>query len=291
MTPLVVETIAELRALLDAQRANDKSVGFVPTMGALHEGHASLIRAAREDNDVVVVSIFVNPLQFGPSEDFDKYPRTWDGDLELCADLKTDVVFHPSVKDMYPAEPLVRVTAGRLGEPLCGRTRPGHFDAVATVVAKLFEAAGPCRAYFGRKDAQQLVVIKTLARDLNMPVEVVGRPTVREPDGLAMSSRNRYLEPAEREAATVLFRALNDAERAIRDGQTSARQVAERMAAKISSEPLAKLDYAACVDAETLEDLDAIDRPALLAVAAWVGRARLIDNVTATPPGAAIREA
>jgi pantoate--beta-alanine ligase len=287
----IVETIRELRDLLDAERANGKTVGFVPTMGALHEGHASLIKRAREENDVVVVSIFVNPLQFGPAEDFDKYPRTWDADLALCERHRADVVFHPSVEDMYPAEPLVRVTAGRLGEPLCGKTRPGHFDGVATVVAKLFEAAGPCRAYFGRKDAQQLVVIKTLVRDLNMPVEVVGCPTIREPDGLAMSSRNRYLEPPERTAATVLHQALTSAKEAIASGQTDARQVAQDMAAKISSEPLAKLDYAACVDAETLEDLDAIDRPVLLAVAAWVGQARLIDNVTATPPGAAIREA
>jgi pantoate--beta-alanine ligase len=287
----IAETIRDLRAELDAEGAAGKVVGFVPTMGALHEGHSSLVERAREECDLVVVSIFVNPLQFGPAEDFGKYPRTWDADVALCERLKAGVIFRPSVEEMYPAgEPAVRLSAGRLGEPLCGRTRPGHFDGVATVVAKLFNAVGPCRAYFGRKDAQQLAVIKAMVTDLNMPVDVIGCPTVREPDGLALSSRNRYLGADQRRAATVLNAALTDALAAIRGGQRDGRQVAETMGAKISSEPLAELDYAACVDAETLEEVQAIERPVLLAVAAWVGQARLIDNVTATPQGAAIQE-
>jgi pantoate--beta-alanine ligase len=287
----VFETIAELRAKLDAERAAGKTVGFVPTMGALHAGHGSLIERARDECDVVVVSIFVNPLQFGPSEDFDAYPRTWDADIALCEDLKADAVFHPGAVEMYPSgEPQVRVSAGTLGQPLCGRTRPGHFDGVATVVTKLFNAAGPCRAYFGRKDAQQLAVIRSLVRDLNLPVEVIGCPTLREADGLAISSRNRYLEPDDRRAATALHAALEEALMLVAAGERRPEKVAEAMAEKISSEPRARLDYAACVDAETLSDLDEIDRPVLLAVAAWLGQARLIDNETATPAGAAIRE-
>ena len=287
----VEETIAGFRRRLDAERAGAKIIGFVPTMGALHAGHASLIDRARAECDVVAASIFVNPLQFGPSEDFERYPRTWDADLALLEEHKADVLFHPSVAEMYPAgEPHVRVTAGRLGEPLCGATRPGHFDGVATVVAKLLEASGPCRAYFGRKDAQQLVVIRALVSDLNMPVTVVGCETVREPDGVALSSRNRYLTPEERAAAPVLREALAEARNAIESGETDGKKVADRMAGKISSQPLAKLDYASCVDPSTLEDVKETREPVLLAVAAWFGTARLIDNVTATPQGAAIQE-
>jgi len=287
----VEETVAGFRARLGAERASGKVVGFVPTMGALHAGHASLIERARAECDVVAVSIFVNPLQFGPSEDFERYPRTWDADVELCEDHKAALIFHPTVTEMYPAgEPQIRVTAGRLGDPLCGATRPGHFDGVATVVAKLLNAAGRCRAYFGTKDAQQLVVIKALVRDLNLPVTVIGCDTVREPDGVALSSRNRYLTPELRQAAPVLHEALEEARNAIESGETDGLKVAERLAGKISSEPLAKLDYASCVDASTLEDVTEIREPVLLAVAAWFGSARLIDNVTATPQGAAIQE-
>jgi pantoate--beta-alanine ligase len=286
----LINHIAEVRAALDKERAQGKIVGFVPTMGALHGGHLSLIERARDECDVVLVSIFVNPLQFGPSEDFSKYPRTTDDDLRLCEEAKVDVVFAPGVEEMYPDEPEVSVTAGRLGDVLCGRTRPGHFDGVATVVAKLFNASGSCKAYFGRKDAQQLVVIKALVRHLNLPVEVIGCDTVREHDGVAMSSRNRYLTGEERRAASVLYRALQNGFEDIRRGTHDPVQVASGMAATISSEPLARLDYAACVDAEKLTEVATIERPVLLAVAAWLGSARLIDNMTATPHGAAIQE-
>ena len=244
------------------------------------------MRRARAENDVVFVSIFVNPLQFGANEDLAAYPRDLDSDLSLCETERVDVIFHPNVDEMYPDPNPFRVTVGEIGSKLCGRARPGHFDGVATVVAKLFNIAGPCRAYFGRKDAQQLVIIERLARALNFPVTVVGCDIVREPDGLAMSSRNIYLNGEERRAAVVLKRALDEAAAAIGSRERDARRIGNLMGSRISSEPLAKLDYAAVVDAETLEDLDRLDRPALLAVAAWVGKARLIDNTTVTPEGA-----
>jgi len=271
---------------LDKEREAGRRVGFVPTMGFLHEGHASLMRCARAENDVVAVSIFVNPLQFAANEDLEAYPRDLDSDLSLCESEGVDIVFHPNVGEMYPEPNPFTVTVGEVGGKLCGRTRPGHFDGVATVVAKLFNIAGPCRAYFGRKDAQQLVIIERLARALNFPVSVVGCDIVREPDGLAMSSRNVYLNGDERRAALVLKAALDEAAASIGTGERDARRIGNLMGSRISSEPLAKLDYAAVVDAETLEDLDRLDRPALLAVAAWVGKARLIDNTTVTPEGA-----
>jgi pantoate--beta-alanine ligase len=281
--PRVVERIGELRVLLDAERAKGKWVGFVPTMGFLHAGHASLMHRARAENDVVLVSIFVNPLQFGPKEDFAAYPRDLERDLAICADEGVDVVFHPGVDEMYPEPTKVTVTAGEIGSILEGRTRPGHFDGVATVVSKLFNIAGPSRAYFGDKDAQQLVVIKRLARSLDFPVEVIGCPTVREPDGLAMSSRNVYLGPEERRAATVLKRALDKGARLIGDGERSGAKIADAMQAAIRSEPMAGLDYAVCVGPETLDEAAEVDGPVLLAVAARVGKARLIDNMNVSP--------
>jgi len=278
--------ISDVQRALDKEREAGRRVGFVPTMGFLHKGHASLMRRARTENDVVVVSIFVNPLQFGANEDLEAYPRDLDRDLSLCESEGVDIVFHPNVGEMYPELNPFAVTVGEIGSKLCGRTRPGHFDGVATVVAKLFNIAGPCRAYFGRKDAQQLVIIERLARALNFPVTVVGCDIVREPDGLAMSSRNVYLTGDERRAALVLKRALDEAAASIGTGERDARRIGNLMGSRISSEPFAKLDYAAVVDAETLEDLDRLDRPVLLAVAAWVGKARLIDNTTVTPEGA-----
>jgi pantoate--beta-alanine ligase len=251
-------------------------------MGYLHDGHASLIRAARSECDVVVVSIFVNPLQFAQNEDLSAYPRDLARDLQMCETEGVDYVFHPSVAQMYPDESPIRVVTGRLGELLCGRMRPGHFDGVATVVAKLFNASGLCRAYFGRKDAQQLVVIRRMAQALGFPVEIIGCPTVREPDGVAMSSRNVYLSAEERGAATVLHKALEEAARDVEAGERDGAKIATLMAERISSEPLARLDYAACVDPETLEDVTGIDERALLAVAAWFGNASLIDNTTVT---------
>jgi pantoate--beta-alanine ligase len=278
-----VTTIEELRQELDAARTQGKRVGFVPTMGFLHRGHLSLIRAARAENDMVLVSNFVNPLQFGAAEDLEGYPRDLARDAAMCEGEGVDFIFAPSVEEMYPEPSPIRVTVGSLGDVLCGRTRPGHFDGVATVVAKLFNIAGECRAYFGRKDAQQLVVIRQLARSLNFPVEVVGCATVREPDGLAMSSRNTYLGAEERKAAVILKQALDEAASKIRFGDRDAAKAARLMAETIEAEPLARLDYAAAVNPDTLTDLDVIEGPALLAVAAWVGKARLIDNVTVVP--------
>jgi pantoate--beta-alanine ligase len=279
----VIRTIDALRAELDAARVTGARVGFVPTMGFLHEGHMSLVRTARSADDVVLVSIFVNPLQFGPSEDLAAYPRDFPRDCAMLEAEGVDLVFVPSAEEMYPEPSPVRVSAGPLGEVLCGRTRPGHFDGVATVVAKLFNIAGRCRAYFGRKDAQQLVVIRRLAQTLDFPVEVVGCETVREPDGLAMSSRNTYLDAAERKAAAVLKQALDTAAANIATGDRDASKAARLMAETIEAEPLARLDYAAAVDPDTLTDRDVIEGPVLLAVAAWVGKARLIDNVTVMP--------
>jgi pantoate--beta-alanine ligase len=280
--PKVVERIAEVRAILDAARAERKLVGFVPTMGFLHEGHASLMRRARAENDLVLVSIFVNPLQFGPSEDFAAYPRDLDRDLAICAAEGVDVVLHPPVDEMYPEPVTLTVTVGEIGTVLEGRTRPGHFDGVATVVTKLLNIAGPCRAYFGEKDAQQLVVIRRLARQLDFPVEVIGCTTVREPDGLAMSSRNTYLQGEERRAAAVLKRALDAGAERLAVGD-SAEAVEQAIADTVGSEPLARLDYAACVDPDTLVEAAQADGPKLLLVAAWVGKARLIDNVMVNP--------
>jgi pantoate--beta-alanine ligase len=282
-TPRVVETIAELRRTIDAARASRKSVGFVPTMGFLHAGHASLMQAARAADDVVLVSIFVNPLQFGPTEDFAAYPRDLDRDLAVCDEAGVDYVFHPSLEEMYPEPGTVTVTVGPIGDVLEGASRPGHFDGVATVVAKLFNIAGPCRAYFGSKDAQQLVIIRRLVSALDFPVEVVGCPTVREPDGLALSSRNVYLGTEERRAAAVLKRALDEAARLVGDGERSGTKVCDAMAAVVGGEPLARLDYAACVNPDTLAEAAEVDGPVLCAVAAFVGRARLIDNVTVSP--------
>jgi pantoate--beta-alanine ligase len=281
--PRVIERISELREILDTARADGKTIGFVPTMGFLHEGHASLMRRARVENDVVLVSIFVNPLQFLPGEDFEAYPRNLDSDLAVCAGEGVDLVFHPSVEEMYPEPTTFTVTLGPIGEILEGKTRPGHFDGVATVVAKLFNIAGACRAYFGEKDAQQLVVIRRLVRQFDFPVEVIGCPTVREPGGLAMSSRNVYLTDGERAVAIVLKRALDQGARLIQEGERSAAKVQESMATTIRFEPEAKLDYAACVDPETLEGWGEVDASALLLVAAWVGKARLIDNMTVSP--------
>jgi pantoate--beta-alanine ligase len=280
--PKVVERIADVRAILDGARAEGKRVGFVPTMGFLHEGHASLMRRAHAENDVVLVSIFVNPLQFGPSEDFAAYPRDLDRDLSICAAEGVDVVLHPPVEEMYPEPVTLTVTVGEIGNVLEGKTRSGHFDGVATVVGKLFNIAGPCRAYFGQKDAQQLVVIKRLARQLDFPVEVVACPTIRERDGLAMSSRNTYLQEDERRAAAVLKRALDAGAERLAAG-ASAGEVGKTIAAVVAAESLARLDYAAFVNPDTLVEAAQAEGPALLLVAAWVGKARLIDNVMVNP--------
>jgi pantoate--beta-alanine ligase len=274
----VVTTVAEMRRLR-AQMAG--SVGLVPTMGYLHEGHLALVRCARADNEHVVVTIFVNPTQFGPQDDYQRYPRDPERDLRLLEQEGSDVVFMPSVEEMYPQgfDAWVEV-----GEALTGRlegaARPGHFRGVTTVVAKLFEIVQAQRAYFGQKDGQQLAVIRKMVADLNMGVEVVGLPTVREPDGLAMSSRNVYLSPEERRAATVLWRSLGRARELFDGGERRAEVIRGEMRAVLASEPLARVEYVSVADAETLQELEAIEGPAMVSLAVRIGSTRLIDNVT-----------
>jgi pantoate--beta-alanine ligase len=277
-----VATIAELRAALDRERAGGRTVGFVPTMGYLHDGHASLMRAARAETGVVTASVFVNPLQFGPGEDLEAYPRDLDRDTALAAEAGVDLLFTPSAEEMYPTPVLTTVSVAGVSAPLEGASRPTHFAGVATVVAKLFSIVGPCRAYFGAKDWQQVAVVRRMARDLSMPVEVVACPTLREPDGLAMSSRNVYLSPDERAAAPVLYRALRAGAAAVGAGERDAAAVRDLMAGIIEAEPLAGLDYAEVVDADSFTVPDPLAGNLRLLAAVRFGRARLIDNVGVT---------
>lgn len=280
-----VEGVDDLRGILDEARAAGRTVGFVPTMGYFHEGHLSLVRAARAENDVVVVSIFVNPLQFGEGEDLDAYPRDPEGDAAAAEAEGVDVLFVPSVDEMYPRVCVTTVRVAELSAGLCGAARPTHFDGVATVVSKLFSIVGPCRAYFGTKDFQQLAVVRRLVADLSMPVEVVGCPLVREPDGVAMSSRNAYLGTEERRAATVLHRALVAGVEAARGGERDADALARLVAGIVASEPRARLEYAEVVSGDDLGPVRRLDGDVLVAVAARIGRARLIDNVTLAVDG------
>ena len=262
--------------MLDASRRwrlDGKSIGLVPTMGALHAGHMRLVQTAGPENDVVVVSVFVNPLQFGPTEDLDKYPRDWARDRAILAEAEVDAVYRPSVETMYPAGASTRVHVGEVSEPLEGEARPGHFEGVATVVTKLFAAVQPDRAYFGQKDAQQVAVVKRLASDLDLGVEIRVVPTVREPDGVALSSRNVYLEPSERKAAAALSGALREATRAYTAGERDPERLRAVLISRLRSEPLIEVDYAEVVDPATFR------KPGRLAVlAARIGRTRLIDN-------------
>jgi pantoate--beta-alanine ligase len=283
----VLTTIDETRAMLDAARADGATVGLVPTMGYLHEGHRTLMERSVAERDVTVVTVFVNPLQFGAAEDLETYPRDFERDAAMCADAGVDVILHPSVEEMYPfgTPTLTTVSVAGIAAPMEGASRPTHFAGVATVVAKLFNIAGACRAYFGEKDWQQLAVIRRMAADLSFPVEVVGCPTVREPDGLAMSSRNAYLSPEERAAAPVLHWALVAGAAAIAAGERSAAQVRDLVGSLISAEPLAQLDYAEVVDADTLQEVDPLAGKLRLLAAVRFGRARLIDNEGATAEG------
>lgn len=279
----ITTTIDETRSRLDAARSDGQRVGFVPTMGFLHDGHASLMRAARADNDVVMASIFVNPLQFAENEDLDDYPRDLDRDAALAEESGVDVLCVPDVDEMYPGGPvLTTVSVDEISQRWEGATRPTHFAGVATVVAKLFNIVGPCRAYFGEKDYQQIAVIRRMVADLSIPVDVVGCPIVREDDGLAMSSRNSYLTPEERAAAPVLRRALSAGMAAIDHGATDPVAVVRVITGFVNEEPLAELDYAAAVDAATLETPDELTGEIRLLVAAQVGRPRLIDNLGVT---------
>jgi pantoate--beta-alanine ligase len=275
-----------LRLNLEEDRAAGKTIGFVPTMGALHRGHMELIKLARQHNDRVVISIFVNPLQFGPSEDFESYPRDSEGDFAKAQQAGVDYLFEPSVEEMYPGGKLeTRVEVSRIGEILEGHFRPGHFAGVATVCVKLFNIIGPDRAYFGEKDAQQLAVIRQVVRDLDLPVEIVGCPTVRDPDGLASSSRNLRLDSRSRKAATVLSRALFEAERRVLQGERSSAAIKRLVSGLVAKDPRVDLQYVEVVDPESFEPLEEIAGPATIALAAFVGRTRLIDNVTVEPGG------
>ena len=272
----VIEKIDGMREL--RQRLT-KPVGFVPTMGYLHEGHLALVRQARAENSSVVVSIFVNPAQFGSQEDFEKYPRDHVLDLAILEKEKTDIVFIPSVVEMYPPQFNSWVEVGKVTERLEGASRPGHFRGVTTVVAKLFNIVEPTRAYFGQKDAQQAIVIKKMVADLNMNLEIVTVPTVREPDGLAMSSRNTYLNPQERQTALVLYQALSLAQQLWSQGEKDAEQIRHEMVALIKQQPLADIDYVSIADNETLGELDTVNPPALVSLAVKIGKTRLIDNI------------
>jgi len=272
----IVKTISEIRALRQKLKG---SVGFVPTMGFLHEGHLALVKRAKADNSIVMVSIYVNPAQFGPREDLGAYPRDLNRDLELLRKEGTDIVFVPSDDEMYPREFSSWVDVEKVTERLEGASRPGHFRGVATVVAKLFNIVQPTRAYFGQKDAQQVVVINRMVADLNMNLEVVIVPTVRESDGLAMSSRNVYLSPKERQAATTLFKALTLARQLRQGGEKDAEKIRRQMTGLVGREPLAQIDYVSIADAGTLEELDLVDHPAVASLAVKIGKTRLIDNM------------
>ncbi len=287
---LFIDTVERLRAVCDDARRAGAVVGLVPTMGYLHDGHRSLIRAARAETDFVVVSIFVNPLQFGPNEDLDRYPRDLRADSAACDAEGVDALFAPAVAEMYPRPSLTTVSVAGLTDAMCGLARPTHFDGVTTVVTKLFSIAGPCRAYFGRKDAQQLAVVTRMAEDLNLPVEVVGCPLVRERDGLAMSSRNAYLSPAERQGALALSRSLRAVAGAVVDGERRASVLRSIVVDAVAAEPLVDLEY---VDVRSAADLQALDMigagEVLVALAARTGNTRLIDNIVLTVDGNAVR--
>lgn len=272
------EEIADVRQLSRAARFTGKRIGLVPTMGALHEGHLSLVRAAKSQCDLVVVSIFVNPTQFGPNEDFAKYPRAFERDCELLENEGVDLVFAPSVEEMYPAGAVTYVTVEGVSDKLCGRSRPGHFRGVTTVVSKLFHIVEPDLAFFGQKDAAQVAIIQRMVRDLNMPVGIVVCPIIREPDGLAMSSRNAYLTPEQRKSALVLSRALRHVQQVFEQGERNPAKLIEVGKAVVAEEPAVRLDYLEVVDPETLEGLRIISSKSLVAIAAFVGTTRLIDN-------------
>jgi len=275
----VAETIESVRSLVKAARSKGSKIGLVPTMGALHIGHVSLIEAAAKDCDFVVVSIFVNPTQFCPGEDLENYPRPLEKDLEICEKAGVDVVFNPSPEVMYGAESLTWVTVEKLTEGLCGAFRPGHFRGVTTVCAKLFNIVPADVAYFGQKDAQQAIVIKRMVADLNIPLEIAVCPTVREPDGLAVSSRNKYLNAQQRKDAAVIYKSLQKCKEMIEEGATNAKEIIAEMRRIIQQVPSAEIEYVSIVDADTLEKVDSIKDKVLVAVAVKLGPAHLIDNV------------
>lgn len=273
----VVKTVKEVREFVKDARRNGKTIGFVPTMGFLHEGHKSLIVRAAKENDVVVVSDFVNPTQFGPNEDFEAYPRDIDKDARLCEEAGADVIFNPEPDEMY-SSPLTTISVDKITKGLCGKTRPIHFNGVCTVVSKLFNIVTPDRAYFGEKDAQQLIVVKKMVKDLNFDIEIIGCPIIRESDGLAKSSRNTYLNTEERSAALCLSRSLKIGKEMIENGEKEAQAVKNAIISEIEKEPLAKIDYVEIVDLDNLESTNRTDVGILCAMAVYIGKTRLIDN-------------
>jgi pantoate--beta-alanine ligase len=274
----IVDTIGEVREEVKAWRTEGLTVGFVPTMGCLHEGHKSLIERAAKENDRVVVSIFINPLQFGEKEDLESYPKDLEKDSSLCTEAGAHMIFHPGYQEMYGSNFCSYVGVNSLTDSLCGKSRPGHFTGVCTVVMKLFNIVKPDKAYFGQKDAQQLAVIRRMADDMNLDIEIVSCETVREADGLAKSSRNVYLNREERKAAVILYEALKTAEKLIAAGNRVSEEIMEAIREKIAAEKLARIDYAEIVDLETLKPVRRVESPALAAVAVYIGKTRLIDN-------------
>jgi pantoate--beta-alanine ligase len=275
----VIKSVTEMQVFSDACRKQGKTIVFVPTMGYLHQGHAHLMQEGRKLGDVLIVSIFVNPTQFGPGEDFEKYPRDWDRDAQLCASANVDVIFAPTAEEMYPQGYQTLITVSQVSENLCGVSRPTHFQGVATVVAKLFNCTKPHVALFGEKDFQQLVVIKRMVKDLNMDTQIIGVPTVREQGGLAMSSRNTYLSTEERISALSLSQGLAQARELFQQGERSALVLIATVREIIEKEKCAAVDYIKVCDIETLQDIETIARPAVMALAVKIGKARLIDNI------------
>ena len=281
----IIKDINSVRRNILFAKSRGKKIGFVPTMGYLHEGHASLLRQCKKENDISVLSVFVNPKQFGPNEDFKEYPRDYKKDELLAKKEKVDIIFHPSIKEMYPderSEPsgyLTSVEVERLGNCLCGKSRPGHFKGVTTVVAKLLNIVSPDVLYLGQKDAQQVVIIRTMMEDLNFPSNVKVLATVREKDGLAMSSRNRYLTPLERKEAPILFQALRSAKEKILDGERNPDRIIEMIRSMISKNSNGRIDYIECLKAKTLEPMIALSGEVLIALAVWFNQTRLIDNI------------
>lgn len=284
MSARSIHSILELRHTLADVRRAGRGIGLVPTMGALHAGHGRLIEMARRHSECVVVSIFVNPIQFDQRQDYDRYPRPLAGDLEFCSARGVDIVFAPSIEEMYPSPQLAFVDVMRVTEHLCGKFRPGHFRGVTTVVLKLFNIVQPDRAYFGEKDAQQLATIRRMAIDLDLPLEIVEVPTVREDDGLALSSRNRHLSPIERRIAPALYRALQEAGRAIASGLTDPQQVKTKAVATLHPFPQFRIEYFEIVDPVDMQPVARIAGPVRVAVAAWLGTTRLIDNILYREP-------
>lgn len=275
----LITSLSEIQSYCRSALAEGRTIGLVPTMGFLHEGHLSLMRPARAENDLLVVSIFVNPTQFGPNEDYEAYPRDLQRDSEMAAGVGVDVIFSPTARDMYPGGYDTFVNVEHITEKMCGASRPEHFRGVTTVVAKLFNLVQPHKAYFGQKDAQQTVVIRRMAKDLNFGIEIVVLPTIREDDGIAMSSRNKYLNQKERQAALVLIESLRMAEKLVKSGQIDAAEIKRRMRDLIEAEPSARIDYLAIVNADTLADLDTVKGKTLIALAVFIGKTRLIDNL------------